>query len=216
MTKVAIASLFIITGLVIYVILGRQDIDQDSGTTKTAELQTTINDRLADHEIVDDTEVETNAGAVPSTGFIQSVPPELVSRYEDVVQDRYFKDGPPRNYRRHRIVEIDTEQFEIRLKNMITTMSMGDEVAPIPLQLFDDREIQVLVRQIIDSEPGMTGAFGYEYDAGPAASNVEFYIASGGRLEGTIANESAAYLLAAVGDTRYYVIMELDRDLVID
>lgn len=224
MSRIAVFSFLILLAAIVAVYLVRSGSNDQSDRLIRSESQPTATSASetspADHHINASSPSSGRAESVASSdSAFRSIDPGILSQVEPTVQARYFKRGPPRNYVRHRILEIDTEQFKAQLSDAWDTWTEKQEIVSLPLPLFADTTITVTVTGWFESDSGSTSASGAVVGYDDVSSHAKFHFTDNGHLQGIINLGGGGYLIDLANAPPNYVVFQLelgDTPLVID
>jgi hypothetical protein len=149
---------------------------------------------------------------------IQSINPafkdidEITSqRIQPYVDEKYFAQGNPQLYRRHRLVEIDVEAFRAQLLDAVTAADVGDKATPISVPLFEDYVITIVLDRWQKGNFGVEGAYANITGPNFATDTASFYFKDGGKMDAAVDARDGSFLIAQVSNGPYYIVMSFDK-----
>ena len=193
-----------------------EKLESDSSQVATIPPATTDDElaRLPDIQNENDfpiLETEQSEGSEkPQVSPIRDLTSSEERRVEPALRAKFYKNGDPQGYRRHRLVHIDTEALRSRLESTSLTNSDTGQPDLLSISLFEDQSIDVGINIWVDGGPGITSGYGQSSLAPGLPDSASFTFDSNGRFEGSIRGRDFGYLLANVLDNTYYVVFELD------
>jgi len=146
----------------------------------------------------------------------RSVSQNVLTRIQPSIDEKFFDEGAPHSYERHRVVEIDTAALRDQLKNSLLndTHSRSTEMLSIPL--FADYVVRIKVTDWIDSGMGVESAYGHVDTGRFAPDSLQLHISDTGRLEASLIADDDGFVISQITDDQYYIVMQLRSYRVID
>lgn len=183
----------------------------------------------------DASESDTNEHAIPAVGeadngsnFVPGQTGDLDSSYihetnplfknvdastlqylQPFIEQKFFNDPDNDTYRRHTVVEIDTEGFRNQLQDARQLRLDGVGESHVVVPVFMDRSIDVEIYNEIDNPLGMVGMLGHVVNESAPPDSAIFKFTYSGSLTATLQTYSTTYYIAEIADAKYYLVMEL-------
>jgi hypothetical protein len=130
------------------------------------------------------------------------VQPCIDAKYGDEI-------GKSGGYVRYRVLAIETDLFESQLKGSFNDWDEGDIRSTISAPLFEGKTVEVTMhRWAVDANLGMRGGAASVGEPKILGSYARFSFTSEGELNGLINTGQATYLIEAVSEQPYYVVLE--------
>ena len=161
---------------------------------------------------------DSDSTLIENTAF-GLVSDDVVGQVEPRMRERFFDGGAPEEYRRHRVLRIDTESLRNQLLtqyNQRTEFGSGG-IESVVIPMFDDFSVPIEIHSWMESDLGVASAFGRVLLDGAGYDSAQFHFTSNGRLDSSIVLRDASFIIAEVGNNVYYMVMEIETiDSLID
>lgn len=153
---------------------------------------------------------ELSANAGDHARIFAELTAEEQHKLEPTLKQTHFKHGLPRLYRRHRLLRIDTEAFQLQLMNDWKARKEGTPTDGVPVPLFEDQVIFVQVHSWIEGGFGVTSGYGRPRSDKTLRADFAAHFSEDGRLEASLNTESGSFLVTFVRDYEHYLVLEME------
>ena len=212
---IGVISIFVVGGLAAILLFLFQNPKSAVSTEKPkATAQTQSPDQIPQSEPLEpqardnyQTSTLMDKAASVNSAFRTPTRDEL-ARVKPVVDDKFFANGKPQLYSRHRVLAVNVNELKDQLQSAAGGQTSTTNQRLVPIPLFDDQVISVDVQSWSEGSFNSSSVYGEGVAKDGSRRHVSFNFFQDGSMFAGLSTPQKQYVIVEASENTYYVIME--------